>query len=185
MVAAFQSEWDFGGTANTPASVEQVFTNLRFNNEDTNDQDAASPVTIPSGADVFSFWKQIYLACRTTAPDNLVNNVKLFTDATLGWTDCIVNIGVDVLTHNTGSDAGYDTGQALVMTTHDTIATEISLFTFTTGAPRTVTISETSTQIDAIGEFTDYVCLNLQVGNTAVQGLQSPAETITWRYDES
>ncbi len=184
MVAAFQTEWDFGGTANSPGSVEQnVGANLRFNNEDTNDQDTASPVTIPSGADVFSFWKQIYLACRTTAPDTKVDNVKIYTDATLGWTDCIVNVGNDVLTHNTGSDAGYDPGQALVMTTHDTVSAETDFFTFTSGAPRTVTISETSTQIDAIGEFTDYVCLNLQVGNTAVQGTQA-AETVTWQYDE-
>ena len=184
MVAAFQTEWDFGGTANTPGTVETVLTNLRFNNEDTNDQDAASPITIPTGADVYSFWKQIYLACRTTAPDNYVNNVKIYTDGTLGWTDCIVNVADDVLTHNTGSDAGYDPGQALVMTTHDTVTAETSLFTYTLGAARSVTISEASTQIDAIGEFTDYVCLNLAVGNTAVQGTQA-TETITWQYDEA
>ena len=185
MVAAFQTEWDFGGTANTPGTVETVLTNLRFNNEDTNDQDAASPVTIPTGADVFSFWKQIYLACRTTAPDNLINNVKIWTDASgLAWTGCTVNVQDDVLAHSTAGDAGYDPGQALVMTTHDTVTSVTDLFTYVTATPRAVTISETTSQIDAIGEFTDYVCLSLTVSSSAVQGTQA-TETITWRYDES
>ena len=187
MVAAFNVEWDFGGTVNSPGTVEEALTNLRFNNEDTNDQDTASPVTVPSGADNFSFWKQIYLACRTTGPSVQVNNVKIYTDGTLDggasdWVDAIVKVGDDVLTHNTGSDAGYDPGQALVMTTHDTVTASTDLFTFTSGSARAVTISEASSIINAIGEFTDYVCLQEELGNSGVAGVQA-TETITFQFD--
>lgn len=186
MAAVFNVAWDFGGTANTPGSVEQdVGGNLRFNNEDTNDQDTASPITI-TGSTVFSFWKQIYLHC-TTAPDTKVDTVKIYTDGTLNasgdWNDCVVVTSDEVLTHNSGSDAGYDPGQALVLTVHDAVTNTTSLFSFTSGGPKTVTISETSTQIDAQDEYTDYIALSLEVGTSAVQGTQA-TEVITWQYDE-
>lgn len=182
MAAVFNTAWDFGGSVNSPGTVEaDVGANLRFNNEDTNDQDTASPITI-TGSTVFSFWKQIYLHC-TTAPDTKVDTVKIYTDGTLAWNDCVVVAAVDVLTHNSASDAGYDPGQALVLTVHDTVASTGSLFAFTSGSAKTVTISETSSQIDAQDEYTDYIALSLEVGTSAVQGTQA-TETVTWQYDE-
>jgi len=182
MVAVFDVVWDFGGTANTPGTTGTVVTNLRFNNEDTNDQDALSPINIPSGADVYSFWKQIYLKC-TTAPDTQVDNVRIYTDASLAWTGCTVNVGDGTQTKTSALSTGYDPGQAAVLTTHDTVSAVTSLFTYTSGAPRTVSVSETSNIIDAINETSDYVCLSLTVSNTAVSGTQA-TETITWLYDE-
>jgi len=182
MAATFNVAWDFGGTANTPGTVEASLTNLRFNNEDTNDQDTASPITIPTGGTAYSYWKQIYLHC-TGAPSSYVNNVKIYTDGTLGWTGCTVKSANDTLTHNSASDAGYDPGQAAVMTDHDTVATTTSFFTYNSGSPKSVTISEASSQIDATNEYTDYVCLQLEVTSSATQGTQA-TETITWQYDE-
>jgi len=182
MTAAFDVSWDFGGTANSPGTVEEVLTNLRFNNEDTNDQDTASPVTVPTSGTNYSFWKQIYLDC-TTAPDTQVNNVKIYTDGTLGWTGSTVVVGDDTLTHNSGSDAGYDPGQALVMTTHDTVTATTDLFSFTSGSSRTVTISEAGSIINATGEFTDYVCLGEELSTSGTEGTEA-TETITFQYDE-
>jgi len=182
MVAVFDVVWDFGGTANTPGTSAQTVTNLRFNNEDTNDQDTASPITIPSGADVYSFWKHVYLNC-TTGPDTQVDNIRIYSDATLGWTGCTVNVGDGTQTHTSVSAAGYDPGQALVMTTHDTVSAVTSLFTYTSGAPRTVSISETSNIINATSETSDYVVLQLVVSSSATAGTQA-TETITWLYDE-
>lgn len=183
MVATLEVDFDKGGAVNAPGAPDHNLANLRFNNEDTNDQDNASPITIPSGADVFSFWKHIFLHC-TVAPSVLINNMKIYTDGALGFTGVTVDVGDGTQTKNSGSSAGYDPGQALVITTHDTIAAFTDFFTFTSGAPRTVSISEASSQIDAIGELTDYIVLSMVVSNTAVQGIQSPAETGTWEWDE-
>ena len=182
MAAVFDVVWDFGGTADTPGTQGQVVTNLRYNNEDTNDQDTASPVTIPGAGTAYSFWKHVYLKC-TTAPATQVNNVKIYTDGALGWTGCTVKVGDDLCTKNSGASTGYDPGQAVVLTVHDTIVTTTSLFTFTSGSPRTVTISEAGSIINAIGETTDYVVLQAEVGTSAVQGTQT-AETATFQYDE-
>ncbi len=188
MVAAFNVEWDFGGSANAPGTVEQVVTNLRFNNEDTNDQDTASPVTVPTAGTNYSFWKQLYLACRTTAPSVQVNSVKVYTDGTLDgaggeWVGSTVVTSDEVLAHNIAGDAGYDPGQALIGTTHDTVVGTTSLFTFNSGSPKSMTISEAGSIINAIGEFTDYLFLQEELGTTGLAGVQG-TETITWQYDE-
>lgn len=182
MVAVVATQWDFGGTTDSPGTTGTTITNLRFNNEDTNDQDTASPITIPTGGTTYSFGKHIYLKA-TTGPSVQIDNVKLYTDGTLGWTGCTVNVGDGTQTHTSGSTAGYDPLVAEILTNHDTITTQTSLFTYTSGAPRTVSISETSNIIDATNETTDYIVLNLAVTSTAVQGTQA-TETITWQYDE-
>jgi len=183
MVATFDVVWDFGGTANTPGTVAQTLTNLRFNNEDTNDQDTASPITITPSTTIYSFWKHVYLKC-TAGPSVQINNVKVYTDGTLGWTGCTVKVGDDVCARNsTPSYAGYDPGLASVLTTHDTIATTTSLFTYTSGSARSVTISESGSIINATNETTDYVVLQLEVTDTASPGTAA-TETITFSYDE-
>ena len=182
MAATFNVAWDFGGTANTPGTVEASLTNLRFNNEDTNDQDTASPITIPTAGTAYSFWKQIYLHC-TGAPSVQVDNVQVYTDGTLGWTGCTVVSADDTLTHNSGSDAGYDPGQAAVLTTHDTVTAVTDFFTYNSGSTQAIAISESGSVIDAVDEYTNYLALSLQVTSSATQGTQA-TETITWQYDE-
>ena len=183
MVATLEVDFDKAGAVNAPGAPDHNVANLRFNVEDTNDQDNASPITIPSAGTAFSFWKHIFAHC-TVAPSVLINNMKIYTDGALGFTGCVVQVGDGVQTKNSGSSAGYDPGQALVLTTHDTIAAITDFFTFTSGAPRTLTISEASSQIDAVGELSDYIVLSMEVGTTAVQGIQAPAETCTFEWDE-
>lgn len=185
MVAVVEVDGDHTGTADTPnASPFHNVANFRFQNEDTNDQDTAAPITIPSAGTVFAFWRHIFLHC-TTAPDTQIDNVRIHTDdVTPPFTGVNFFVGNGTQTKNSGSSAGYDPGQALVLTTHDTITAQTDFFTFGSGDPRSVTISEAGSVINAIGELTDYVVLQCEVGTTAVQGVQAPAETITWLYDE-
>lgn len=184
MVATLEIDNNLGGAVNAPAAPEHNVANFRFNVEDTNDQDTNSPVDIPSGADNFSFWKHIFLHC-TVAPDSQIDNMEIYTDGTLGFTDCVVRVNDDVCTKNSGSSAGYDPAvSGIVLTDHDTITTMSDLFSFTSGAPRTMTISEAGSVINASGELADYIVLNIEVGNVAVQGVQTPAELITVQWDE-
>lgn len=184
MVATIEIDGARGGSANAPASFDHAVANFRFQNEDTNDQDTAAPVDIPSGADVFAFWKHIYIHC-TVAPDTQINNVEVFGDGALGFTGVTAEVNDQVCQNSSTATAGYDPGQAAVLTTHDTITTTTDFFaTFTSGAPKSLAISEVGSVINAAGEFSDYLVMQMDVSNTAVQGVQAPAETVTWQWDE-
>lgn len=183
MVAVFDTIYDNLGTDNAPGA-SSIYSNLRFNAEDTNDQDQASPIIIPTSGTVFSYWKQVYIRCAT-APDTQVNNLKIYTDGTLGWgTGTTVQIGDGTQIKNSASSAGYDVATAQEdMTNHTDVTTKTSLFTFTSGSPRNVSISESGTIINAINETSDYLVLQQDVESTASTGIK-PAETVTWQYDE-
>ena len=187
MVAVFDVVWDYGGSANSPGTTAEVLTNCRFNKEDTNDQDTASPLTITAATTIFSYLKHLYLKC-TPAPSVQVDNVKLYTDGTLGWTGCIVYVADDTCTKNSGSSAGYfpaaTVGQATMITNHDTVTARTSLFTYTSGSAKTMGISESGSIINATAETTNYAVVQMTVTDTASPGTQSPAETVTWSYDE-
>jgi len=183
MVAVFDVTYDNLGADNAPGASNTI-SNLRFNAEDTNDQDLASPLIIPTSGTIFSFWKQIFLNCAT-APDTQVNNVKIFSDGALGWgAGIVVQVGDGTQIKNSGASTGYDLADAQeIMTNHTDVSSETSLFTFTSGSPRSVSISEAGSIIDAINETTDYIVLQTDVDSTATPGTK-PTETITYQYDE-
>lgn len=183
MVAVFDVTYDNLGADNAPGANSTV-TNLRFNAEDTNDQDLLSPLVIPASGVIYSFWKQVYLKC-TTAPDTQVNNTKLYSDGTLGWGAGIaVQVGDGTQIKNSGSSDGYDLATAQEdMTNHTHVSAKSSLFSFTSGSPRIVSISEAGNIINAINETSDYVVLQVDVASTSVPGTK-PQETITYQYDE-
>lgn len=178
-------QWDFGGSDNSPGTTGTTITNLRFNAEDTNDQDAASPLIIPSGPGlIYSYWKQIYMKA-TTGPDTQVDAVELYTDGALGWgTETTVNVGNGAQVHNSGATTGYDVANAQeTMTAHTDVAAVTSLFTFTSGSARSVTISEAGSIINANDETTDYIVLQTTIDDDSTQGTKA-TETVTWQYDE-
>ena len=183
MVAVMDTRYDSLGSDNLPGQ-EETITNSRFNAEDTNDQDLLSPLTIPSSGTIFSFWKQSYMRC-TTAPDTQVDNVQIFSDGALGWgTGVIVQIGDETPLHSSVVTTGYDLADAQeIMTNHTDITAETSLFDFTSISAKSISISETSSIIDAVNETTNYIVLQLDVESTASPGTK-PIETITWQYDE-
>jgi len=185
MVAVVDVQWDFGGTDNNPGTTGASVTNLRFNAEDTNDQDLASPLVIPASPGlVYSYWKQLYLKA-TTGPDTQIDNVKIYTDGALGWgTEVTVNIGDELPVHNSGATTGYDVADAQeTMTNHTDITAVTSLFTFTSGSAKTVTISEAGSIIDATNETTNYIVLQCTIDDDSTPGTKA-AETVTWQYDE-
>jgi len=183
MVATMIVRYDSAGSDNNPGSSATV-TKTRHNAEDTNDQDLASPLIIPPSGTIFSFWKQIYLEC-SVAPDTQIDNVKIYSDGTLGWgTGVVVQVGDGTQVKTSVSDAGYDVATAQEdMTNHTDVSAKTSLFTFNSGSPRDVTISEAGGIIDAINKTSDYLVLQTDVASTAVPGVK-PTETITWQYDE-
>jgi hypothetical protein len=188
MAAEFSVYYDFGGSDNNPGTEQDIDAlgppTLRFKQADNATIDANDPMPIPASGTEYSRWKQIYLYCDT-APDTQVDNVRFFTDGGGFGTGITVNVADQFPVKNSGADTGYDVSDANeVMTTHTDITSSTDAFTFTSGSPLSgPSISEAGNIIDAIGETTNYLVLQMEVESTASPGNLAD-ETFTFRYDE-
>ncbi len=162
--------------------------NIRFKTADDATIDANNPIPIPASGTNRSFWKHIFLKANG-GTFTQIDNVKFFTDGTGFGTGITTFVGDETPTKNSGSTAGYDQATGMVgsdgdeLTTHTNITAKTDAFTFTSGSPKTVSISETSNIIDAVGETTNYVVGQMDVASTASPG-DLADETWTFQYDE-
>ena len=188
MVATMKVYCDFAGAVNAPGTQQDADAlgppQIRFKYADNNTIDNADPIPIPPAGTNRSRWKHIYLQC-SVAPDTQIDNMKVYTDAGGFGTGITVLVGDGTQTKTSISDAGYDLSDTAdeVLTGHDTVSATTDMFTYTSGAPRTVSISEATNIIDAIGESTDYIVLSMEVINTASPG-DLTDENLTYEYDE-
>jgi len=188
MVAVFNVNLDTGGTVDNPGLSTNTDPlgppNLRYKRADDPTIDNNDPDIIPSAGISFSRWKQIFLIA-TTAPDTQVNNVKIYTDGVGFGTGITVQVGDETPTHNSGATTGYDPADTNddPLVNHVDITGVTDFFTFTSGSPKTVTISEAGAIINAIGETTDYLITQMEIINTASPG-DLADETFTWEWDE-
>ena len=193
MTAAFDVKLDWGGSDNSPDATPITLTNLRFRTDDVNTQDTTNPIPIVAGQTKYSYWRQVYLKC-TTPPSTKVDNIKMYTDGGGFGTGITTYIAGQFPTHNSGATTGYDLATGTPGDTgdrmdsgapkHTDCTTRNDLFGYTSGAPMTgPSISESGAIINDTDETTDYVVLQVVVGDTASPGTKS-AETITFQYDE-
>jgi hypothetical protein len=192
MPAVFDVYLDSAGSDNAPGTLVAI-TNLRLRTDDANTVDNTNPVPIVATLTKYSYWRQVYMKC-TTAPSVLVNNVKMYTDGGGFGAGIVTYIGGQFPVKNSGSSSGYDVATGTVGDTgdrmdsgankHTDITTRNDLFGYTLGSPMTgPSISEASSQIDAINETTNYAVLQVEVVDTASSGVKT-AETITFQFDE-
>lgn len=188
MVAIFEVFLDTGGVAGTPSDEDSVEgfgpPNIRFKRADDSVIDGANPNIIPVSGQTNSRWKQIYLK-NIFAPDTQVDNVKIFTDGSDFGLGIDVEVGAETPIKNSGSSSGYDPSDLddEDMVGHAGIVSHSDFFLFTSGSPKSVSISESGAIIDAVGETTDYIVLQMDVSNTATPG-NLVDETITYEFDE-
>jgi hypothetical protein len=180
MAAAVETRyWNGAGPSSATA------TNLRFNVSDDNDQDTGNPCVKPAAGTNYSAWKNLTLWCGATAPDNDIANVKIYTDGTLGWTGCTVQVGdedIAIASYDQASGSG-DSWDEMVAN-YVGISAKTDLFTYTSGSSRSVTEAAAWSTPGTNETITKFIVLQLDVGSTATGGSQS-AETITWQYDET
>lgn len=160
---------------------------LRFKDADNNTVDSNDPIPIPGAGTYYSRWKHIFLYCSAINDATQIDNVKFYTSGSLNWgTGVDVQVGNQTPTHNSGSTAGYDesdTDNQELVANHANITTKANVNTKTSGSPLSVSISEASNIIDATGESSDYIVLQMDVGSTASPGDISD-QTLTIQYDE-
>lgn len=188
MAATVSVYADIGGTDNTPGSENDIDAlgppNLKFKNADDLTIDNVAKVVIPTGADVYSYLKSIYLFCDV-APDNAIDTLELYADGAFGDTGVDYRIGTEQPVKTNASNTGYDVAdESAILTNHTDITAEASLVAHTSGSPKSITIGEASSQIDAVNETSHYAILNMKVANTAIQG-DKTNETITYSFSES
>lgn len=185
MVAAFDIVHDYGGIDGTPGTSD-VITALVFKNADDATTDSTNPIIITAATTKYSRWKQLYAKC-TTAPSVQCDNFRFYTDGSSGLgTGITLKAGGQFPTKNSGSSAGYEvagTADEELIAGHGGITSSASAFTYTSGSPLSLSISEAGSIINAINETTNYLCLQMEVIDTASPGLTA-AETLTWAYDE-
>jgi len=176
-MAATVATYYYNGVGGSGAAA----TNVRFKLADDNTQDANNPCVKPAAGTNLSFWKVIALYC-TVAPDNGINNVKLYSDGTLAWTGCTVYVGDETPAAYSQATGAGDSGDAMIANYGGggVITAQTDSFSYTSGASKSITGSIAA----ATGKITNYVVVQLSIGTTAVGGAQA-AETITWQYDET
>lgn len=153
------------------AGTATTITNLRHNTDDTVNPGTTNPLVKPNSGTNYGFWKTVYLNADT-APSGVINNVRFFSDGTIGWTG---------VTLYGGTTTAYTEATGTAGTTGDlsgTATTDIS--TYTSGSPLAVAGSITA----ATGAISAYVVLQARVSTAAVAGTLA-AETTTFRYDET
>lgn len=157
--------------------TEAVAANVRFKLADNNVQDVNDPCVIPDAGSLYSYWKTGALYC-TLAPLTAINNVKLYSDGSSGWSGCTLWVGDQMTgTYDQATGSG-DSGDE--MTNHSQITTKTDLFSFTSDSPMSITGSIGYTT----GRITNFVVLQVEI-TSAASGGHPPFETLTWRYDET
>lgn len=193
MVAEMDVYFDFGGSDGSPGTEQDTDAlgppRMRLKAADDATIDTNNPIPIPDAGTKYSYWKQFYLYCGT-APSTKVDNVKLYSDEGGFGTGITVKVGDEFPTKTSVADTGYevatgtpgDTGDEMVAA-HAGLTGSTDLFTFSSAAPLAVSIGEAGNIIDAIGETTNYVVMQMEVLSTASPG-DLTDETITFKYDE-
>ena len=131
-----------------------------------------NPLVKPAAGTNRSYWKTVYLNADT-APTGTINNCKIYTDGTIGWTGCTL-YGNSTGTYTQATGTPGTTG------TDSSVATA-NMQGWTSAAPKnlTGTISNPNT-----GKITDYVVMQVDLTTSAVAGTLT-AETLTFQYDET
>ena len=168
------------GVASVQTSTDITSINTRDNAEDTHTTaGTANPVQKPASGTNYGFWVSTRLDV-TVAPAGTIDNLRWFTDSSNTFGTGITCNGQSATTYIQATGSIGVTGDQVTTSNHSGLTgPTVDVFTFTSGAPKSLTGSTSST-----GEFGDYFIYQLQV-DTDVSPGASTQETWTWRYDET
>lgn len=185
-----------GGSDGAPATESEITASTRLQTADQfSPSDTSYPIPIPTSGYNYSYWIHVYLKI-TGGTFTKINNVKFWSDGTLGWT---VGTGGDLLIGNRDSgdigcpmDSEYDVATGTEGTTGHAIDDATNghdYYKDQTTPTRSVTYWTSSNK--ATVDSTDHtaagkckaVVLQAKVASDATQGEQAD-ETLYFSYDE-
>lgn len=196
MVATVSVRCDTGGSNGTPGTNTDIDAlgppALQMRSDDSTVTDGTGDILKPSSGTNYSYTKSCYLYCDV-APDTQIDNVQLYSDGSSGFgTGIGLVVGNELPTRNSGATTGYrlatgtpgSTGNEMVAGPYTGVITAVtSVFTYNSGSTKSITISESGSIINAVGETTNYFVLQLTVASTASPHTLAN-ETVTLQYDE-
>jgi len=190
MVAEVAIFTDYGGSDGNPSSEENISSNspvnMRFKTADNNTVDSIDEIPIPSSGTNRSYWKQVYLKV-VGGIFSRIDNVKFYAGGTNYGSGITVNVGDETPTKSSGyvlaNGTRGTTGDELV-TSHGGISGKTEVFgNYTSGSPKSVSISESGSLMDSVNETTNYLVFQMDVDSTATKSDLSN-KTWTIQYDE-
>ena len=196
MASTIKWYYDNGGSDNSPGASNDLSgggTKLRFRTDDSGHTiDTANPIPIPTSGYNFSYWAHLYME-MTARTAETVNNMKFYTVGSAYGTGIILYLGSQDPVHTAAATTGYDlatgtsgtTGDEMITAAnkHTDLTTQADAISHTSGSPRTLTIGESGSVLDAVGETCNYLVFQVSCTTTASAGAKT-AITLTGRYDE-
>ncbi len=134
-----------------------------------------------SGSAAVSCWCNTRLEC-TVAPSNNVTNLKWYTDGSnsLGTGTNVKGNTATAYVQSPTTNLTQGAAGELRSANYATLTAEVvDVFTFTSGSPKSVTGSTSTTQ-----QFGDRMVFQIIVDSSASPGTTT-TETATWQYDET
>ena len=169
--------------ANLQGETLTRITVTKFQTRDRPDNDDLYPLKIPLTGIKYSYWKSLCLKV-ITAPDSYIDNIKVYSDGsnTLG-TGVALKLGSETPTkYQPATGINGESGNEAVEN-HDGISTAYDFFEYNSTNKKSVSISESGNQLNAVDEKSDYFIMQIGVEDTASAGTTG-LETIFFQYDE-
>lgn len=154
--------------AGETATVKTSLT-VRFKAADDANADLNDPIVRPPSGTAYSYEKYLRLNV-SVAPTGAITSPRAYSDGANN-----LGTGVSLFAGVVGSYT-----QPVVT---DSATATVDLFTYTSGSPRTMDVTNTG-PYSGTGDIADYLVMQIDVADTASPGLTS-AETLTIAYDET
>jgi len=159
----------------TNTGVDKTSDTVRFKSADTTSVDESDRLQIPASNTSYSYTKQLS-AYVSSAPDTDFSNLQAYSDG--GEFSNTVAVIYDV----TWTDGTFLTNVT------DSIKPSTDLFTKTVGDAYSIDMNSwdaTWTAGEGTGYWGSFLRLQMAVHTSATPGTLSPAETLTFSYDET
>ena len=185
-MAATVSVHYHGGSGPTEHEVGAGGLRFKAIDNDAHNVDLTNPIPIPAAGTNYSYLCHVYI--KATAGSGFsINNIKFYGDGAVYDANTPVMVGGETpqnpAEYDQATGTAGETGTEMVAD-HTIITTSVSATTLTSASPKTVTVPTAQAGvIDASGEVSNYVVLQMNVGTAATPGTLAN-ETLTFRYDE-
>ncbi len=168
------------GSSSGPTKTNITGINTRANAEDTHTTTGTTnSILVPAVGTNYSYWVSTRLSVDAITA-GVVDNLRWYTDGTNNFGTGVSCLGMTASSYVQASGSPGQTGLQLSSTNYPGLTADpINVYSFTSGSPKTVSGSASST-----GDLGHFFVYQIEVGSTASSGATA-ADTFTWKYDDT